>query len=103
MDMIKSNKYQDSSGRLFNPGKRYVLQLTDSWVRDLNQQLDEEGLNYGRKAMIITAMTLNTNGKCEETQLTPALQRIVHQNLVLFDAGKGLVVSGGSLRVDAEQ
>lgn len=86
MEMIKANKWKDSSRRLFNPGKRYFWRLATHCVCEVNEQRDDHGVNYGRMAMNIIGMALNTNRKWEVKQLTPDLQRLVVKHQSVFDA-----------------
>lgn len=92
MEMVQQNKWKDSSGKLLNPGKRFFLQLAADSVRDVNRQSDADGLSFARKAMIMTGLSLNTNGRWEICQLTPELQRIATKHKDYFDgsaAGRG--------------
>lgn len=97
MQMIKLNKWKDSSGKIANPGKTYFLKLAAKCVRQVNQQRDEDGLTYARKAMIITGMALNTNGLWEVSQLTPDLQRIVRKHASVFEASRNEAMSSSSV------
>ena len=56
--------------------------------REVNHQRDEQGLQYARKAMILTGMARNTNRLWEVTQLTPHLQAIVQKHKNVFDAAR---------------
>ena len=100
MQMIKLNKWKDSSGKIANPGKTYFLRLAARCVRKVNEQRDADGLRYARKAMIITGMALNTNGLWEVSQLTPDLQRIVRKHASVFDASRNEAMSRDSLADD---
>lgn len=88
MQMIQKGMWRDSSGKLRNPGKRFFLELSARCVREVNMQRDADGLRYGRKAMIMTGLALNTNGQWEIGQLTPELQRIVRKHQTVFDAAR---------------
>lgn len=87
MDMIRSGKWKDS-GRLVNPGKTFFLRLAARCIRAVNLQRDSEGVQYARKAMIITGMAKNTNGLWEKSQLTPQLQAIIQKHASVFSAAR---------------
>lgn len=76
--------WKDSVGKVHNPEKLYFLQLAANCVRKFDQQRDEDGVSYARKAMILTGLALNTNGLRKIRQLTPELQRIVQKNQEVF-------------------
>lgn len=63
--LIEENALTDG-GRLPNSGKSYFLQLAVDFIRDLNAELDQNGLTYARKAMILCGMDLNTREVWEE-------------------------------------
>lgn len=88
MELIQKGLWKDSSGKLYNPGKPFFLKLAARVVREVNLQKDTDGLNFARKAMIISGLSLNTNGFWEVKQLTPALQRIVEKHNTVFDASR---------------
>lgn len=54
--------WADSSGKIENPGKSYFLGLTARCVWVVNHQLDEYGLRFARKAIILTGLAENTKG-----------------------------------------
>ena len=60
-----------------NPGKTFYLKLAADVIRDVNSQLDSNGLNYARKSMIRVGLSLKTNGRWEEGQLSNELQVII--------------------------
>ena len=101
MQMIKPNKWKDSSGKIANPGKTYFLKLAARSIRQVNQQRDDDGLTYARRAMIITGMALNTNGLWEVYQLTPDLQRIVRKHASVFEASRNEAMSSSSVPDEA--
>ena len=74
-----------SSGKLKNPGKFFFLRLAAESVREVNAQKDKNGLSYARKAMMRTGMSLNLNGKWEESQLFLILQGIIAKHRNHFD------------------
>lgn len=84
---IKAGEWMDSangksSGKIRNPGKTFFLRLASEAVRQVNAMRDKNGVQYARKAMIMTGMSLNLNGRWEESQLTDELQAIIakHRN-----------------------
>lgn len=94
-ECIKDGNWVDginSSGKLPNPGKGFFLRLAADAVREVNAQRDKNGVQYARKAMIMTGMSLNLNGLWEESQLTQELQQIVakHRNHFEGEAVEGV-------------
>lgn len=73
------------SGKLCNPGKHFFLKLAADAVREVNEQRDKDGVQYARKAMKMTGMSLNLNGLWEESQLTQDLQCIIAKHRNHFD------------------
>lgn len=73
------------SGKLVNPGKRFFLQLAANAVRDVNKQVDSEGMNFARKAMVRCGLAKQANGLWEVRQLFPHLQNIVQKHRENFD------------------
>lgn len=73
MDMIRQNKWKDSTGMIANPGQTKILKLAAGCIRTVNRQRDEDRLTYYRNAMIITGLALNTIGLWEVSQLTSDL------------------------------
>lgn len=86
LDSTANGKWKVRSGRLHNPGKPFFLELAALVVREVNQQLDVDGLMYARKAMIMAEMTLNTNDQWEVKQFTPQLQVIIRKRAAVFNA-----------------
>ena len=69
----------------------------------MNAQRDSEGLTYARKAMIMTGIALNTNGRWEESQLTPQLQAIIQKYRPHFEGESVMAeVSVGDVVVNDE-
>lgn len=60
--MYEVSRGVQSSGRLKNSGKRFVLQLAANEVRYVSLKRDEGGVCYGRKEMIRCSFYLNLNG-----------------------------------------
>lgn len=44
MQMIEDNERKDSYGRLCNPGGRYFMQLAVRFIRDVNHDLENDGI-----------------------------------------------------------
>ena len=85
---MKNGRKFHGPHRESNPGlpsaeTRYV-------VRDVNDQRDENGITYARKAMILCGMSLNTNGIWEIGQLKPELQNIIRKHRAEFDNPEGV-------------
>lgn len=80
--LFNDKENEHASGRLENPGKHFYLKLAAEVIRDVNSQVDSKGINFARKAMVRTGLSLNYNGKWEECQLSDELQKIVakHRN-----------------------
>ncbi|KAL3686242.1 hypothetical protein R1sor_004264 [Riccia sorocarpa] len=77
-----------TSGLLKNPGKSFFLTLAAKAVAEVNQQKTkaigspgEEGyvppMTFARKAMIMCGLSLNTDGRWTESQLSVGLQNII--------------------------
>lgn len=88
-EMIQTGQWmggnEGGSGKLCNPGKRFFLKLAAESVHEVNCMKDKDGLSYARKAMIRTGMSLNINGKWEESQLSSELQSIIAKYRSHFD------------------
>ena len=95
LNQINQNAWT-TGGKLPNPGKSFFLRLASDSVRDVNLQRDENGLTYARKAMILCGLSLNTNGKWEETQLKPELQNIISRHRSVFESPDADDVQSGS-------
>ena len=89
LEHINANAW-NRSGLLPNPGNAYFLRLAADVVRDVNDQRDENGITYARKAMILCGMSLNTNGIWEIGQLKPELQNIIRKHRAEFDNPEGV-------------
>lgn len=61
-------------------------------VREVKLHNDSDGLNLARMAIIITGLSLNTNGAWEGHQLTPPLQRSALKLRTVFDAFRAISV-----------
>lgn len=61
-------------------------------MRKINQQRDDDGLSYRRKAMIVTGIASNTIGQWDVWQLTPEPQRTVSNRRFVFDAARSAVL-----------
>ena len=94
MYLIKKGKWKDPSGKIHNPGKSNFFHLAARCVREVNQQRDADGIGFASKAMVITGLALNTNGRWEVQQLTPELQRIVQKHHTVFDCARTTAMGG---------
>ena len=94
--MIRCGNWKDSAGKLHNLGKGFFLRLAAAAVRDVNAQRNAYLMRYARKAMIMTVMSLNTNGRWEESQLTPKLQEIINKHRAIIDEESVINVTSGS-------
>lgn len=81
----KNGSNGEGSGFLQNPGKEFFLKLAAESVREVNKQLDDNGMNYARKAMIRCGLSLKPDGTWYETQLSPELQQIIAKHRIHFD------------------
>lgn len=52
MEMLEKRSRKDVSRQLINPGKYFFLKRAARVVREVNQQRDEDGLSFARKAMM---------------------------------------------------
>ena len=80
MELVEDQKWKSNireDGKLKNPGKSYFLKYAADAVRDINKQMNVNGMNYARKAMIRYGLSLNINGDWEVKRLSPQLQKIV--------------------------
>lgn len=94
-DCVRSGEMDSTkSGKIPNPGKRFFLKMTANAIREVNRMKDKSGISFARRSMIMTGMSLNINGKWEESQLTEQLQLIIakyrsHFNGELVDPDDG--------------
>lgn len=98
--MIKKGLWKDSKGRLCNPGKSFLLKLDARVVREVNLEMDSDGLRFARKAMIITGISLNTNGAWGVQQLMHTLQSIMLKHRTGFDASQAIAVDKNQFWVE---
>lgn len=56
MGMISNGRWNDRSGKMYNPGKYFFLKLTAMCVIEVYLPRNENGLNYKRKDLIGTGM-----------------------------------------------
>lgn len=54
-------------------------------IRDVNNHLDSNGVNFARKKMSSTGLSLNLNGSWEEEPLSDELQKITLKYRLHFD------------------
>ena len=91
-ELIRADKWSNDtenqrwSGKLKNPGKRFYLNLAVQAVKDVNEQRDEFGMSYARKAMIKCGLSKDAvSGEWKETQLFEDLQNIINRNRDYFE------------------
>ena len=94
MEMVRKNMWKDKSRRWLNPGMSFFLLLAADSVADVNRPRDADGLSIALEAMIMNWMAMNTNGRWEEKQLSPELQRIVRDYREYF---QGKEVADGTV------
>ena len=69
----------------------------------MNAERDDKVLTYAITAMIMNGMDLNTNGRWEESQLTPQLQAIIQKYRPHFEGESVMAeVSVGDVVVNDE-
>jgi DDE superfamily endonuclease len=85
LDAIKKGMWQDVSGAIKNPGKRFFLKLAATAVQEVNSCRDSQGLTYARKAMIRCGLSLDVTGQWHIEQLNPDLQNIIKNHRNHFD------------------
>jgi hypothetical protein len=78
-----------ASGALQNPEKQFFLRMTAEAIRRVNEQRDQIGLTYARKAMIRCGLSLDIIGEWHEKQLNRDLQIVIENHHQHFE---GLVV-----------
>jgi hypothetical protein len=84
-ELIQDQRFSDVSGKLENPGHAYFLKLASECVVEVNKQRDSNGLNYARKALIITGMSRDITGVWHVEQLRTELQAIILKHKVHFN------------------
>jgi hypothetical protein len=82
---IKDGLWREGSGALQNPGKPFFLRMAAEAVRWVNEQHDQTGLTYARKAMIRCGLSLDITGKWHEKQLNRDLQIIIEKHRQHFE------------------
>lgn len=109
IELIRDNNWSDRvradgtwSGKLQHPGKSYFLKLAADSVRAVNEQRDENGMTYARKAMIRCGLALDTDGIWRVEQLFPHLQTIVNKYRANFD-GDEVTLPGDDATVSGDE
>lgn len=64
----------------------FFLLPVSSFVREANLQRDGKGLTYASKAIIISFLARNANGRWDVELLTPQLQKFVRKHKLVFEA-----------------
>ena len=65
------------SGKLRNPGKKFILMLLAKVIAEVNTKIDENGYNWARKAMLGCGIGLDNMGRWSKEMLFPKLRRII--------------------------
>jgi hypothetical protein len=86
---IKDGLWREGSSALQNPRKPFFLRMAAEVVRRINEQRDQTGLTYARKAMIRCGLSFDITGEWHEKQLNRDLQIIIEKHCQHFE---GLVV-----------
>lgn len=84
MEQLQKRYRTDTSGRIENSGKQFLLQIAKKCVYNVNKQRHDRGILYARKAIILCALEVNTNGLWEISYLTSQLQNIVRKHCSYF-------------------
>lgn len=87
-DLLSGNFRDGSgcSGKLRNPGKHYILKLGAEAVHAARTRMDDDGINYARKAVILCGLILNTKRVWRVSQLKKELRQLVRENKDLFES-----------------
>jgi hypothetical protein len=83
---IKDGLWREGSGVLQNPEKPFFLRMAAEAVRRVNEQRDQTGLTYARKAMIRCGLSLDITGEWHEKQLNRDLQIIIEKHRQYFES-----------------
>ena len=62
-DAVKKGMWQDVSGAIKNPGKRFFLKLAATAIQAVNNCRDSQGLTFAGKAMIHCDLSLDITGQ----------------------------------------
>lgn len=65
-DQIRVGNCKDGSGVLVDPGKEFFLKLAADSIRDLNSELDKNGMNDATTAMVQCGMLMGVDGSWPE-------------------------------------
>ncbi len=82
---IKDGLWREGFGALQNPGKPFFLRMAAKVVRRVDEQRNQTGLTYARKAMICCGLSLNITGEWHEKQLNRDLQIIIEKHRQHFE------------------
>ena len=75
----------DSSKKLQNPGKPYLMKPATKYFEDINSTVDSNRPSIMRKSMIRSGQSLNLITSWENTQLFEDLQEIISEYSMEFD------------------
>lgn len=82
------------------------LKLAAKALREVNHMKDKNGIFYSRKSMILTELSLSTEGMWSESQPTDELQALVSNYRIHFDGqpvNSGEIMTKSESEVDEEQ
>lgn len=79
MAQIPQNKWTHSSEKLMNLEKKFFQRLTADSVKGVNNQRNEDGIQYVRKAAVHCRLAKSLNNNWKVHQLFPKLQKIIAQ------------------------
>lgn len=86
-NQIASGEFRDAdrqSGHIANPQKHYFLKLAAESLAAARERTDASGLNFARKSMIRCGLSLNEDGVWKESQLKPALQKLINAHRIFL-------------------
>lgn len=86
---VLSGQFRDKkrgSGKLINLGKHYFLNLGADAVKDASARIDDNGLNFARKAMMTSGLSKDVEKVWKVGQLRTELQAMIRRNQGLFDS-----------------
>jgi hypothetical protein len=82
---IKDGLWREGFGALQNLGKPFFLHMAVEAVRPVNEQRDQTGLTYARKAMIRYGLSLVIIGEWHEKQFNRDFQIVIEKHRQHFE------------------
>lgn len=89
-----------------NPGKKFGLQLSADVIREVQNDLEDNGVLYTRKATIVCDLALNLNGRWVTELFSPHLQEIIKkypENFNGTSVADSMGWNGASTEMDSKQ